>query len=43
VAAGLLDYALKPDRHLGLSGLESNRPLGGNYISRLGKWIKEGF
>jgi cell division protein FtsA len=43
VAAGLLDYALKPDRHMGASGAEQNRPPGGNYLSRVGKWIKESF
>jgi cell division protein FtsA len=43
VAAGLLDYALKPDRHIRLSGTEPNRPQGENYISRVGKWIKESF
>jgi cell division protein FtsA len=43
VAAGLLDYALKPDRAMGFSGLEPHRSPGGNYISRVGKWIKESF
>jgi cell division protein FtsA len=43
VAAGLLDYALKPDRHMGASGVEQHRPPGGNYLSRVGKWIKESF
>jgi cell division protein FtsA len=43
VAAGLLDYGLKPDRHIRLSRIEPNRPQEGNYISRVGKWIKESF
>ena len=43
VAAGLLDYALRPDRAMGLLGLEPHRAPGGNYISRVGKWIKESF
>jgi cell division protein FtsA len=43
VAAGLLNYALKPDRAMGLWGLEPHRSPGGNYISRVGKWIKESF
>jgi cell division protein FtsA len=43
VAAGLLDYALKPDRHLGFSGVEPTNPRANHYISRVGKWIKESF
>jgi cell division protein FtsA len=43
VAAGLLDHALRPDRRFGMSVTEPHRPAGGNYIARVGKWIKEGF
>jgi cell division protein FtsA len=41
VAAGLLDYALKPDLHLG-SAIGSDRQES-NYIARIGKWIRESF
>jgi hypothetical protein len=43
VAAGLLDYALKPDRHIELSGMGPTRVQKGNYFLRVGKWIKESF
>jgi cell division protein FtsA len=42
VVVGLLDYALKPDLHLGSSAIGSDRQEG-NYIARIGKWIREGF
>ncbi len=44
VAAGLLDYALKPDRcSTVLPGAASAMSADGNYFMRVGKWIKESF
>jgi cell division protein FtsA len=42
VAAGLLGYALKPDLHLSSSAIGSGTQES-NYITRIGKWIRESF
>lgn len=41
VAAGLLRYALNPDRHLSLRGRFGEDA--GSYLLKVGKWIKESF
>ena len=41
VAAGLLRYALSPDRHLSLRGRFGEDA--GSYLLKVGKWIKESF
>jgi cell division protein FtsA len=41
VAAGLLRYALYPDRHLSLRGRFGGDA--GSYLLKVGKWIKESF
>lgn len=43
VAMGLLDYAMRPDSHIWNFPAGSTHPADGNYISRVGKWIKESF
>jgi cell division protein FtsA len=43
VAMGLLDYAMKPDLHVWTLAAGQTATVEGNYISRVGKWIKESF